>query len=275
MRTNWSGRAGSVVSGFQSLKMIVVQKPRMLIISAVLFLLILVLFLVSFRRRNLLTGQPVLLSVAALGFVLYPFARFPVDLPIATQWTPSTERTAIILDGLLTNVYRSFNVRDESDVYDRLALSVTGYQLTHIYLENRQSLELENRGGAQANVDDVEILSINAVKPQGENGFTTDAESTVSGSVNHFGHTHYRRNRYHAWVTFVTDEDSWKIKDRELINEERVLQGTDLRCGLMEKMNYQYSTIPLLQFSNSPILQFIVTLSSAQNMFYIYSHAKI
>ena len=37
------------------------------------------------------------------------------------------------------------------------------------------------------------------------------------------GHTHYRRNKYHAQVTFVTDDDSWKIKDIELVDEERLL----------------------------------------------------
>jgi hypothetical protein len=98
--------------------------------------------------------------------VLYPFVSFPVDLPWVSQWKPSAERTSVILDGLLTNVYRAFDVRDENRVYDRLAMSVTGDQLTQIYLQNRQSLELENRGGARANVDEVDILAINKVTGQ-------------------------------------------------------------------------------------------------------------
>jgi hypothetical protein len=44
----------------------------------------------------------------------------------------------------------------------------------------------------------------------------------VSGSVSHFGHTHYRRNRNHALVTFVMDDDSWKIENIELIDEKRL-----------------------------------------------------
>ena len=54
-------------------------------------------------------------------------------------------------------------------------------------------------------------------------GFVADTVWTVSGSVSHFGHTHYRRNRSHTLVTFVVDDDSWKIKDIELIDEERLL----------------------------------------------------
>ena len=139
-----------------------------------------------------------------------------------SQWKPSTERTSTILDGLLTNVYRAFDVRDENRVYDRLAMSVMGDQLAQIYLQNRQSLELEKRGGARANVDEVNILAVNAVKSSADAGFVADAIWTVSGSVSHFGHTHYRRNKNHALVTFVIDDDSWKIKDIEVIEEKRL-----------------------------------------------------
>ena len=70
-------------------------------------------------------------------------------------------------------------------------------------------MELENRGGARANVDEVDILAINKVIKAEDDGFVADAVWTVSGSVSHFGHTHYRRNRNNALVTFVMDDDSW------------------------------------------------------------------
>ncbi len=123
----------------------------------------------------------------------------------------------------MTNVYRALDVRDESRVYDRLAVSVTGDQLPKIYLENRKSLEFENRGGARANVDEVDILSVNHVKISTDDGFIADAAWTVSGSVNHFGHTHYRRNQYQALVTFIMDGASWKITGIELLAEKRLL----------------------------------------------------
>lgn len=73
------------------------------------------------------------------------------------------------------------------------------------------------------NIGDVEILSVNTVRRSMDNGFVADAFWTVSGSVSHFGHTHYRRNQYHAMVTFMMDEDSWKINDIEVIDEKRLL----------------------------------------------------
>jgi len=56
-------------------------------------------------------------------------------------------------------------MRDENRVYDRLAMSATGDQLTQIYLQNRQSLEFENRGGARATLDEVDILAIVSRNP--------------------------------------------------------------------------------------------------------------
>ena len=47
-----------------------------------------------------------------------------------------------IVDGLLTNVYRSFYLRDESTIYDRLAITTSGDQLTDIYLEMKKGRPL-------------------------------------------------------------------------------------------------------------------------------------
>jgi hypothetical protein len=41
-------------------------------------------------------------------------------------WAPSRSEAAEVVDGLLTNVYPSFDLRDEEAIYDRLAVSVTG-----------------------------------------------------------------------------------------------------------------------------------------------------
>ena len=218
----WKSR----LSGYQVpvISEITVEKIKLPLISIGLFLLVAILYVLSTRREKPLLSHPVMMGILGIGFLLYPFARSSANLPFISQWQPSTERTSVILDDLLTNVYRAFDVRGESDVYDRLEMSVIGDQLTQIYLQNRRTMELENRGGARANVDDVEILAINEVRgtEDGE-GFVADARWIVSGSVSHFGHTHYRRNQFHALVTFVIDGNSWKIRDIDLIEEERLL----------------------------------------------------
>jgi hypothetical protein len=175
------------------------------------------------RRR---WGTPVLaVTVVALVMAtsVYPFLRSPVTLPGMAGWAPSQTEAAHIADGLLTNVYRSFDLRDEEAIYDRLEVSVTGDQLAEVYLENRRALELENRGGARARVDEVEILEVPSVRRDGEGGFRVVATWTVSGSVNHFGHVHYRQNRYDAALDLTAIDGTWKIRSIELLDERRLL----------------------------------------------------
>ena len=62
--------------------------------------------------------------------------------------TLSAEDATSVTAALLHNVYRAFDRRDESVVYDRLAQSAAGNLLNEIYLKTRQSVELENQGGA-------------------------------------------------------------------------------------------------------------------------------
>ena len=69
----------------------------------------------------------------------------------------------------------------------------------------------------------LEILAINEVQRLEDEGFRADVVWTVSGSVSHFGHTHYRRNQNHALVTFVVDDDTWKMREIEVIEEQRLL----------------------------------------------------
>ncbi len=217
---HWKSR----LSGYQVpvIETIGVEKQRLPVVSIFLFAGVVALMLISIVQKRIVLRRPILLGIVGLGFMLYPFVTYPLELPWISQWAPSSERTTVILDKLLTNVYRAFDVRDENRVYDRLAVSVTGDQLTQIYLENRKSLEFENRGGARASVDDVTILSVNAVKKATKDGFVADTAWTVSGSVSHFGHTHYRQNRYHALVSFVMVDDVWKIREIDLIDEKRV-----------------------------------------------------
>ena len=135
---------------------------------------------------------------------------------------PSQERSAEILNKLLSNTYRAFDRRNENDVYDLLAISVYGDQLSQIYMQNRQSMALENRGGARARVDEVKIGELREIKRLKENGYVADTRWTVRGSVNHFGHTHYRQNQYRALISFGVVEDSWKIHNIEILDTRRL-----------------------------------------------------
>jgi hypothetical protein len=197
---------------------IAIENPRLPVISALLVLLGIVLIIILKRDRRHLA-----IALLGLGLLLYPFVRFSLDVEFINRWKPSEERSTRILDGLLTNVYRSFDYRNEEAVYDRLSISVMGDQLTQTYIEQRKGLEIENRGGASAKVDAVDILEVHDVKSGSNNDFGIEVSWTINGSVSHFGHMHYRQNRYRAVIWIAPMEGSWKISGIEMIDEERLL----------------------------------------------------
>ena len=159
--------------------------------------------------------------VAAYG--LYPFARVEATVPWIGEARIDREASTEVLERLLTNVYRCFDIHNEDAIYDRLALTVTGEQLLAVYLESRRALELENRGGARVRIDEVVVREVRSVKEAEKGGYAIDAVWTVGGSVNHFGHLHFRQNRYDATITIVPIEGTWKIRSMELLQETREL----------------------------------------------------
>ena len=202
---------------------VIVDPPQWPVASSVLVVLATALWILSnklTRPRWKIVAAWVALAGAV---VLYPFARRPVTLMGVSGTAPARIEAAEVLDDLLTNVYRSLDLRDEEAIYDWMAVSVIGEQLTEVYLENRRALELENRGGARARVEEVEVLEVSSVRRDGEGGFRVEATWNVSGSVNHFGHLHYRQNRYDAAIHLLAVDGAWKIRKIELLDERRVL----------------------------------------------------
>ncbi len=211
-------------SGYRppSIKPVEISKPQLPLLS---LMLVLVACGVnwSLGSRSDRLKSTATTTLLAIAMVAYPFARTSLGVPFATTWKPSTEETSEIQRRLLTNVYRAYDMRDEEAIYDRLALTVSGEQLTEIYLDTRRSLELENRGGARAKVDEVQIEKVHSIEHDKGGGYAVDVEWTVSGSVSHFGHTHYRRNRYRAVVTMMESDQFWKIRSLQVVQQQRLL----------------------------------------------------
>jgi hypothetical protein len=199
---------------------VVVDPPRWPLLSVLTIGIAAVVWFgpLKMRRWRQAAWVPLVLAI-----MFYPFVRTAAALPGLGGWAPAKAEAASIVDDLLTNIYRAFDLRDEEVIYDRLEVSVAGDKLAEIYLENRRALELENRGGARARVDEVEVLEVQSVRRAGEGGFRVEAVWTVSGSVNHFGHVHYRQNRYVAALHIRADSGVWKISEVEILDERRVL----------------------------------------------------
>ena len=166
-------------------------------------------------------GLAVVLIAAIV--VLYPFLKVAVAKP-AVLAPQMTEKDAVaVLDSLLKNIYRSFDFREEEDVYDRLATSVSGDLLSEIYLQNRKSLVVTQAGGARARVKAVEILEVD-VKPLDDHplGRLFHAKWTATGTVGHWGHIHMRKNQYEANISVQPVGGAWKITGLELLEEKRI-----------------------------------------------------
>lgn len=190
--------------------------------SLVIWVLVLIYIMYLKIKSNATVSTNLIIILYFVGFLLYPFVRTELRIPYLSHEKPTKERTQLIINDLLTNVYRAFDRKKEEEVYNSLALSVIGDQLADIYIQNRKAMELENRGGAKASVDEVKTYEIFDISRSDKGGFVTDAIWTVTGSVNHFGHTHYRQNQYRALVTFIQEKDTWKISHIEPIDEQRI-----------------------------------------------------
>ena len=153
----------------------------------------------------------------------YPFVRVSAEIPLLSEPRLKKEQAGDVLEGLLVNVYRSFDIHDEEAIYDRLSLTVTGEQLLDVYLESRRALELENRGGARVRIDEVVVREVRSADRIEEGGYEVDALWTVGGSVSHFGHQHFRLNRYDALLNIVPSEGTWKIRSITLVEEKRLM----------------------------------------------------
>ncbi len=177
------------------------------------------------RRRGKSVTVPIVATVALLGASLaaYPYAQVSVAKPTAIAASLEGEPAQVLLHTLLKNVYRAFDFREEEDVYDKLALSVSGDLLESIYLQNRKSFAVQKAGGAQAKIKEVEILDVAAEKISDRPlAFAFKSKWTAMGTVGHWGHVHTRKNLYDAIVTVEAVEGSWKITNLELLEEKRV-----------------------------------------------------
>ena len=178
------------------------------------------------RRKNVRSiGLHIGLAVVLIAgsVLLYPFLKVAVAKPAVLAPKMTDANAVTVLNSLLKNVYRSFDFREEEDVYDRLATSVSGDLLSEIYLQNRKSLVVTQAGGARARVKEVEILEVDVNRlddcPLGR---LFHARWTATGTVGHWGHIHMRKNQYEANISVEPVGGAWKITDLELLEEKRI-----------------------------------------------------
>jgi hypothetical protein len=161
------------------------------------------------RSRATVAAVVLLAGLAAASFVLGRGARL------------SDEQARELVSGVLHNIYRAFDFRQEEQSYDILARSVEGDLLAQIYLETRRGLELANQGGARAKVKQIELQELTR-EAASAGDLTASATWTVMGSVGHWGHIHQRQNQYRARLHIAPIEGQWKLVGLEMLEEKRL-----------------------------------------------------
>ncbi|MEZ6105615.1 MAG: hypothetical protein R3B96_05730 [Pirellulaceae bacterium] len=158
------------------------------------------------------------------------WCSLPIALAAAGGWIDSgysppagsvanSDRAALVR-GLLGNVYRAFDYTEDEAIYDALGYSASGDLLTTLYLEIKQGLVVKEQGGAQAVVEQVEIVELKPQVDSGaargvevppEPGFLAKCRWNVSGTIEHWGHVHRRVNQYEAIFAVERIEGDWKL----------------------------------------------------------------
>ncbi|MDB4285456.1 hypothetical protein N9903_00945 [bacterium] len=172
------------------------------------------------RRRGIVLCTVALLAGSLAG---YAIPKVPVQEVLASQGRLSEEEGSRVLHGLLLNTYRAFSHEEEEAAYDQLARSVVGDLLAEVYLQNRDSMTMEEAEGARTVIDRLDVKGIQSMERMDGGGIAVVATWDVFGSVRHWGHEHYRCNTYRAQLTLVPDGDYWKLAGVQILDEERVI----------------------------------------------------
>ena len=172
-------------------------------------------------RRRRRKGLPLRRRELAAAIVLAALAV--AGLAARRNAAPPEATARRIVQALLENIYRAAGQPTEERVYDALARSIAGEFLTEAYLEVRRELEIERTGGARIRVAEVRVEEATPEPIGGGPAFRCRARWTVAGSVAHWGHIHFRRNRYRGRLTVEPVDGRWRLTGMELDLEERIV----------------------------------------------------
>ena len=214
-------------------------------IPAITVLCVLVLTIMYLRFFQRQRSETSVRTVLILSFVLsgialltFPFLRINIPVPGVVATSLNNEEASVLINELLKNVYRAFDFREEGDIYDKLALSVSGDLLEQIYLQNRKSFAIKKAGGAQAKIKKVEVIDVDMEPVKGQEiTFRLNTRWTAMGSVGHWGHVHMRKNYYDALITVSAIDGRWKITDLELLQETRIDPYGQSQQQLQDEIN--------------------------------------
>ncbi len=194
-------------------------------VLCVLVLIIMYIRIFQGQPSKRFTRKFLIISLVLIGIAGFSYRTIRISIPVPGVMAASlsNEEGSVLINGLLKNVYRAFDFREEGDIYDKLALSISGDLLEEIYLQNRQSFAIKKAGGAQAKIKEVEVINVDTERVKGQGiTFRLNTKWTAMGTVGHWGHVHTRKNYYDALITVSGIDGHWKITGLDLLEEKRI-----------------------------------------------------
>ena len=153
-----------------------------------------------------------------------PFWKSRVQLP-------DPDVAQALFETLHRNIYLAFDYEKEEQIYNLLDRSVSGELLPKLYDEIHESLLMRLEEVAVCDVRAVRILDSELLTATGSDEalFTMRAEWEVIGTVQHWGHGHWRKNFSRAdydvrWIPGT----GWRITEVDVIEQRRLDDGKEL-----------------------------------------------
>ncbi len=203
--------------------------PRMRLPIVSCLLIACAAILPLFVRQRRLTALACLLLAA----VCWPLAGTEIPHPFKPTPQLTAEKAQQIAQQLHGGTYQALDFGSEQRIYESLERFVDGELLESLYLQLRNGLAVREQGGAVARVQSVEHLEGGLVDEPGQQlewpGFRFRSTWTVSGTVEHWGHVHERRNRFSALLNVEPQDGHWKITRMQIDSQESLPGETSLR----------------------------------------------
>ena len=181
-------------------------------------------------KRNWKIAVPLLVLGGWFGWWNPVWQQMVIPHPTKEAPLPTPPEQNKIAEVLLRNIYRSFDYLQDADVYSALSRSADGDYLEKLYLQIKKGLILTEQGGAHSRVRNVQWLESEPTShPMRVQSFSLSVKWEITGTVEHWGHIHTRRNAYRAELEVKAVDDEWKLVDLEVLDEDQVESSTQLR----------------------------------------------
>ncbi|MDO6761295.1 hypothetical protein Q4566_13875 [Tamlana sp. 2_MG-2023] len=177
------------------------------------------------KAMNISRKKPIV-SLCFLGMALL---CLPLTVKASNPWynieSPKTEDIKQIMQAVLSNTYKAFNIEDEAELFETLSESLDENLIDNVYLDSRRRLNVGLKEGSEVHIETVTVEDIGEALPRdtGEHIFEYPTEWIVTARVKHLQHIHYRQNKYIGTVALTIEDDGWKIYNITLTSEDRTI----------------------------------------------------